>query len=212
MFQVFWKALMSMGVPSLKVALSLTLMVTICLPSFTSLSTDSQKSLLGAALPSKSTFQQPPIPPLLTATGLIGAISAELSELLPLLEKPLKSGPMLPSGRVTFPPFSRSAAGFSLMLMSLDRSLPASWPLAVSGPVAPPPPQAVRVKAAAIAAAPPILVRFLMVFPSLLRVVMLVTLVMDGTNLRCMMACRVVDYQHVLVQLPVREEAGEALI
>src|SRR6476646_5130725 len=101
-----------MGVPSLKVALSLTLMVMVCLPSTTLLSTDSQKSLLGEDLPSKLTFQQPPIPPPVTATGLIEAINAELSELLPLLEKPLKSGPMLPSGRVTLPPCSRSAAGF----------------------------------------------------------------------------------------------------
>src|SRR6478672_10886541 len=167
MFQVFLKALTSMGVPSLYVALGFTLMVMVCLPSFTSLFTDSQKSVFGVTLPLKSTFQQPPMPPLFMATGFMGICRAELSALFPLLEKPLKSGPILPSGRVTLPPCWRSAAGFSLMLISLDRSLPASCPLAVSGPLAPPPPQAVSVRAAAMAAAPPILFSFLMVFPSI---------------------------------------------
>ena len=148
------------------------------------------------------------MPPLFMATGFMGTCRAELSALLPLLENPLKSGPMLPSGRVTLPPCSRSAAGFSLMLISLDRSLPASCPLAVSGPVEPPLPQAVSARAAAMAAAPPILFRFLMVFPSLVRVV----LVMGRINLGCMVFRRVVDHQHVLVQFPVGEEAGETLV
>src|SRR6478672_5141651 len=175
-------------------------MVMVCLPSLTSLLTSSQKSLFGVAVPSKSKFQQPQVP-----AWSIGRCSAVLSALLPLLEKPLKSGPRLPSGRVTVPPGCRSLASFALMLTSLARSLPASWPLAASGPLAapPPPPQAVSASAATTAVTPPILVRFFMFSPFYSFWCELMRMSESGGF---------VDNEHVRVQFAVRIETGELLV
>ena len=76
MFQVFSKALTSIGVPSLYVAFWFTLMVMVCLPSLTSLLTSSQKSLFGVALPSKSKFQQPQVPALVDRAVQGGVVRA----------------------------------------------------------------------------------------------------------------------------------------
>src|SRR6478752_6967812 len=155
-------------------------MVMVCLPSLTSLLTSSQKSLFGVAVPSKSKFQQPQVP-----AWSIGRCSAVLSALLPLLEKPLKSGPRLPSGRVTVPPGCRS--------------------LAASGPLAapPPPPQAVSASAATTAVTPPILVRFFMFSPFYSFWCELMRMSESGGF---------VDNEHVRVQFAVRVETGELLV
>src|SRR6478752_3554335 len=84
-----------------------------------------------------------------------------------------------------------------------------SFTLAVSGPLAPPPPQAVSVRAAAMAAAPPILFSFLMVFPSIGA--------SGGAGgskkiLGRKVVRRFMNHQHVLINFPVRIKAGELLV